>query len=397
MKYLFLRGTGLFILILSFPICMLAQQTFTGHVFNDSDQKPVVGASVVIKGNKNGTSTGTDGAFSVHAKEGDVLLITGIGISPKQVTVGSESEITIGVTTSARSLNEVVVTATGIKKDAKRIGYAIQTVQASALTQAREANPMDALKGNAAGLTININQEIGHMPDVIMRGEADPNNTPMYVVDGVPINSDTYNLNMDDIETFTILKGPSAAALYGFRGKNGAIIISTKKGTKNKRGYSIVFNSTTQFNNGFLALPKYQDTYGPGDNGTYAFGGGGGGPQTGPGGGGVGVNDYDYDIWGPKFSGQLLPQYDGVYSPTQSYTTNFPNGTSFTGHIAPTPWIARGVNNLTNFIQTGLLSSNSISVASSTDKTDLRFSLRIYIRKEYSRIHSLILQIFQEV
>ncbi len=126
-----------------------------------------------------------------------------------------------------------------------------------------------------------------------------------------------------------------------------------------------------------LRLPKYQDTYGPGDNGKYAYGGGGSSPASyfGNGAVGVGFNDYDYDVWGPQFNGQLLPQYDGAYDPTQTYTTTFGDGTTYTGHVAPTPWVARGKDNLKKFIQTGLLQSNSISVSSSTEKTDVRFSI----------------------
>ncbi|MBS1935886.1 MAG: SusC/RagA family TonB-linked outer membrane protein, partial [Bacteroidetes bacterium] len=169
----------------------------------------------------------------------------------------------------------------------------------------------------------------------------------------------------------------NAAALYGFQGKNGAIIINTKKGTKDKRGFVVTLNSSTQFSKGFIALPKYNDEYGPGDNGKYAFGGGGSSPESyfGAGAVGVGVNDYDYDVWGPQFRGQLLPQYDGAYDPTQNYVTTFADGTTYTGHVAPTPWVNRGKDNLRKFIQTGLLSSNSISLASSTEKTDLRLSI----------------------
>ena len=348
-----------------------------GQVLSQTDQSPVVGASVIIKGTKSGTSTALDGKFSIKAKEGDVLVISGIGITRQEVVVGSpEKDLVIRVVTSSRSLSEVVVTATGIKKDAKRLGYSIQTINAANLTQARTADPIDALKGNAAGLEININQEIGHAPDVIIRGENAPTDRPMFVVDGVPITSDTYNINSDDIETYTILKGPNAAALYGFQGKNGAIIITTKKGTRDKRGIVISFNNSTQFNQGFIALPKYQDTYGPGDNGKYAYGGGGSSADSyfGNGAIGVGVNDYDYDVWGPEFRGQLLPQYDGAYDVTKTYTTTFADGTTYNGHIAPTPWIARGKDNLKQFIQTGLLQTNSIAVSSSTEKTDVRFS-----------------------
>ncbi len=365
------------LLVLLLPVFALAEKVISGQVLSSSDQTPVASATVMIKGTKIGTSTGLDGKFSIRAKEGDVLVITGIGISRQEVVVGSENDIFIKVATNSKNLNEVVITATGIKKESKRLGYAIQTIDASTLTQAREPDPVNSLKGNAAGLEVNINSEIGHAPDVIIRGENDINDRPMFVVDGVPISSDTYNINPDDIETFTVLKGPNAAALYGFQGKNGAIIITTKKGARGKKGVVVDFNSSTMFNKGFIALPKYNDQYGPGDNGKYAYGGGGSSPASyfGTGAVGVGLNDYDYDVWGPQFRGQLIPQYDGAYDPTKNYTTTFADGTTYTGHVAPTPWLARGKDNLKKFIQTGLLSANSISVSSSTDKTDLRLSI----------------------
>jgi TonB-linked SusC/RagA family outer membrane protein len=363
--------------VLLLPVFALAEKQITGQVISEVDQSPVSGASVVIKGSKRGTSTGLDGKFSIRVNEGDVLVITGVGITRQEVTVSSETDLMIKVTTNRKNMTEVVVTATGIRKDAKKIGYALQTVDASKLTMAREPDPINALKGNVAGLAINITSEVAHSPDVVIRGENGPLDRPMFVVDGVPINSDTYNVNSDDIETYTILKGPNAAALYGFQGRNGAIIINTKKGTRDKRGVVINFNSSTQFNQGFLALPKYQDTYGPGDNGKYAFGGGGSSSESyfGNGAIGVGNNDYDYDVWGPQFKGQLLPQYDGAYDPTKNYTTTFADGSTYSGHVAPTPWIARGKDNLKQYIQTGLLSTNSLSISSSTEKTDIRFSL----------------------
>ncbi len=365
------------LIVLLLPALAFSQKLITGQVLSKTDQSPVAGVSILVKGTRLGTSTGVDGRFSLKAKEGDVLVISGVGIVKQEFTLNNNGFITLSVGLDAKNLNEVVVTATGIKKEAKRIGYAIQTIDASTLTQAREADPINSLKGNSAGLAININQEIGHSPDVIMRGENDPSDRPMFVVDGVAISSDTYNINPDDIETFTILKGPNAAALYGFQGKNGAIIINTKKGTKDKRGLVINFNSSTQFNKGFIALPKYNDEYGPGDNGKYAFGGGGSSPESyfGSGAVGVGINDYDYDVWGPQFRGQLLPQYDGAYDPTQTYVTTFADGSTYSGHVAPTPWVNRGKNNLKRFIQTGLLQSNSLSVSSSTEKTDLRLSV----------------------
>jgi TonB-linked SusC/RagA family outer membrane protein len=374
-KIPFLMGFLLAIFLL--PLFSLAQNVIVGKIINKVDQNPIPGATVAIKGTHIGTSTAVDGTFGIKAKVGDILVISGIGIVRTEQEVTGNNMNNITVETTSKEMDQVVVTATGIKKDVKKLGYAIQTIDASNLTQAREPDPVNSLKGQAAGLEVNVNAEIGHSPDVIMRGENDVNDRPMFVIDGVPIESDTYNLNPDDIESFTVLKGPNAAALYGFQGKNGAIIINTKKGTKDKRGISINFNTSQQISKGFIALPKYQDLYGPGDNGKYAFGGGGSSASSyfGAGAVGVGINDYDYDVWGPQFRGQLLPQYDGTYTPNQTYTTGFADGSTYTGHVQPTPWTARGKNNLKKFIQAGFLSSNSLSVSSSTEKTDFRLSL----------------------
>ena len=365
------------LLVCLLPLFSLAQKIIVGRVLSKADQTPVPGASVTIKGTRIGTSTAVDGSFGIKAKEGDILVISGVGIVRTEQAVEGNT-LTITVATDSRELNQVVVTATGIKKEAKRLGYALQTIDASNLAQAREPDPINSLKGQAAGLEININSEIGHPADVIMRGENAPQDRPLFVVDGVPFESDTYNLNADDIETFTVLKGPNAAALYGFQGKNGAIIITTKSGAKAKGKLLISVNSSNQINKGFIALPKYQDQYGAGDNGKYAFGGGGSSSSSyfGSGEVGDGVNDYDYDIWGPKFRGQLLPQYDGKYTQNQTWTTTFEDGSpAFIGNVEPTPWVARGKDNLKKFIQAGELSANSISISSSTEKTDVRLSL----------------------
>ena len=376
MRKSMIQGIGALVVAFLLPLLSLAQKPITGKILSKTDQTPIPGATVSVKGTRVGTSTAVDGSFVIKAKEGDVLVVSGIGIDRQEQRIDS-SNFTIFVTANARELNQVVVTATGIKKESRRLGYALQTVDASTMTQAREPDPINALKGNVAGLAVNITPEIGHSSTVIIRGENAAEDRPLFVVDGVPINSDTYNLNSDDIESYTILKGPNAAALYGFQGKAGAIIINTKRGSKTKGKPVFGINSSTQFNKGFIALPKYQDTYGPGDNGKYAYGGGGSSAQSYFGSGviGAGTNDYDYDVWGPQFRGQALPQYDGAYDPTQSYTTTFADGSTYIGHVSPTAWVARGKDNLRKFIQTGLLSTNSISLSGSTEKTDYRFSL----------------------
>ncbi|MFM2362326.1 MAG: hypothetical protein RLZZ316_1228, partial [Bacteroidota bacterium] len=287
------------------------------------------------------------GRFSITAKEDDVLLISSVGYVQTQITIANGIGI-ISLTPDSKSLNEVVVTALGIKKDAKRIGYSTQEVKGADLIKAREPNAINGLVGKVAGLSVGTSAEILGRPQVLLRG----NSLNFFVVDGVPINSDTWNISPDDVESYTVLKGPTAAALYGNRAINGAIIINTKKGSRDKRGYSVEFNSSTMFESGFVAIPKVQDEYGPGDHGRYSFVDGRGG----------GLNDGDYDIWGPKFEGQLIAQYDSPLDPV-------------TGLRKPTPWLARGKNNLNRFIQTGLLTTNNIAVSSSTEKSDLRFSL----------------------
>lgn len=248
------------------------------------------------------------------------------------------------------SVGEVVVTALGIKKEKKKLGFAVSEIQGASLVKAREVNVLDNMVGKVAGLTIGQSAELLGTSQVVLRGsDIRRGQSVLYVVDGIPINSDAYNLSPDDIEKVSVLMGPAAAALYGYRGQNGAIVITTKKGSKG--GVTVDFNSSTIVENGFLTIPKVQDEYGPGDHGNYSFVDGLGG----------GDNDGDYDVWGPKLNGQLIAQYDSPIDPV-------------TGKRVPTPFVARGVNNLQRFLQPGLLNTNNFSIASSTDKMDVRFS-----------------------
>ncbi|MDJ1472133.1 SusC/RagA family TonB-linked outer membrane protein [Xanthocytophaga flava] len=334
----------------------------TGKVTSVEEASGLPGVSVVVKGTTKGTTTGADGKYSIEVPEGkDILIFSFIGFLPQEVAVGNRAVIDVPMDVDTKALQEVVVTALGIKKDAKTIGYATQEVKGADLIKAREPNPINSLVGKVAGLTVGASAEMLGRPQLVLRGNEDV----LFVVDGVPVNSDTWNVSPDDIETYTVLKGPNASALYGFRGKNGAILITTKRGSSDKRGFSIEFNSSTMFDRGFNAIPKTQNMYGPGDHGVYAFGDGKG----------AGKNDGDYDIWGPALNGQLLPQYDSPITPGKTYTTTFPNGVAFTSDRQPTPFIARGKDNLNRFIQTGILSTNNISISSSNDKYDLRFSV----------------------
>ncbi|SDE99080.1 TonB-linked outer membrane protein, SusC/RagA family [Mucilaginibacter pineti] len=343
------------------PAIVFGQSKITGKV-TDESQQPLPGVSVSVSGTKTVSVTDANGNYSIAAQSGQVLIFKFIGYSQQSLTIGDSPVYNLSFKVENKVLNEVVVTALGVKKETKRLGYSVQEIKGAELTKAREANAINGLTGKIAGLNVGINQEILASPTVLLRGS--PLN--FYVVDGIPINTDTQNISPDDIDSYTVLKGPTAAALYGSRGINGAILITTKRGKADNKGFVIELNSSTQFNRGFIAIPKVQNNYGGGDNDKYAFGDGAGG----------GVNDGDYDVWGPRLNaGLMLPQYDGAYDPTQTYTTTFKDGSTFKGHIKPTPWVARGVNNLEGFLQTGLLTSNNVSISSSTEKANVRMSV----------------------
>ncbi|WP_247236262.1 SusC/RagA family TonB-linked outer membrane protein [Telluribacter sp. SYSU D00476] len=336
-------------LILAACLTAAAQTVVTGRVTDQSNGEPIPGVSVIVKGTNSGTITDAEGTYKVSPTGSTpTLVFSFVGFSTQEVPVTNQTIINIALSQDLRQLQEVVVTALGIKKDVRRTGVAIQTVDGASTIKAREPNAINALTGKVAGLTVGTQPELLRRPNIQLRGNSDV----LIVVDGVPVNSDTWNVSPDDIETYSVLKGASASALYGFRGKNGAILITTKRGSKDKRGFSVDVNSSTMVDNGFYAIPKVQDEYGPGDHGRYAFVDGKGG----------GLNDGDYDGgWGPKFEGQLIPQYDSPIDPA-------------TGKRIPTPWVARGTDNLTRFLEPGILSTNNVSVSSTGDKHNLRFS-----------------------
>jgi len=319
-----------------------------GTVTSLEEKSGIPGVTIRVKGSTKGSMTDAKGQYSIAVSGNEILQFSMIGYAAKEVAVGNVSELNVVLAQDQKQLQEVVVTALGIKKDVRKIGVAIQSVDGASTIKAREPNAINALSGRVAGLTIGSQPELLRKPNISLRGSS----TVLYVVDGVPINSDTWNISPDDIETYSVLKGASASALYGFRGKNGAILITTKRGSADKRGFSVEVNSSTQLQSGFYAIPEVQDEYGPGDHGSYAFGDGKGG----------GLNDGDYDGgWGPRFNGQLIPQYDSPVDPV-------------TGVRSGTPWVARGKDNLKRFLETGILSTNNVSVAATGDKYNVRFS-----------------------
>jgi TonB-linked SusC/RagA family outer membrane protein len=342
---IFKRASLTMLLLTNLIMYSFAQEIIRGKVVAP-DSKPIVGASVQVKGTNKATSTDQLGEYAIAANPNDVLVISSIGFGTLEVKASQNGLHILQV--DAKNMSEVVVTALGIKKDMKRLGYSVQEVKGSDLVKAREPNPINGLVGKVSGLEVAINREMLAFPSVSLRG----GNISLYVVDGMPITSDTWNISPDDIESYTVLKGLAATALYGSRAQNGAIVITTKKGKKNSKGFTVELNTTVQVDKGFIAIPKTQADYGGGDYSQYSFVDGKGG----------GINDGDYDVWGPKFEGQLVSQYDSPIDPV-------------TGVRKGTPYVQRGKNNLSNFIQPGLLVTNNLSFSTANDRSSIRLSL----------------------
>lgn len=340
------KGLFVSLVLILFAGVAAQAQRISGSVVDAESNEVLTGASVSVKETAKGAVADAAGAFTIEALPGQTLLVSYIGYRTKEVVLGAEKSIVVALQAD-NFLSEITVSALGFQKDKAKTGYASQDVKGNDLLKAREPNAVNALTGKVAGLTVGASPEMLRAPNISLRGSR-----PIFVVDGVPINSDTWNISADDIETYTVLKGPGAAALYGFRSQGGVIMITTKKGLGGaNKGVRVEFNSSQMIESGFNAIPEVQDEYGPGDHGRYSFVDGRGG----------GLNDGDYDIWGPRFEGQPLPQYDSPIS-------------AETGVRTATPWVARGTDNLKRFLRPGFLSNNNINVSTSTDKLDMRYS-----------------------
>jgi len=330
-------------------------RSITGKVTSTEDQSSLPGVNVLVKGSMTGTITDADGNFTITAGSDDFLVFSFVGYNTTEVQVGNRNAVDVALATDAKQLSEVVVTALGIEKDVHKVGFATQKVNGSDLNKAREPNAINSLVGKVAGLSIGSSPELLGRPNIVLRGNTDV----LFVVNGVPVNSDTWNISADDIDTYTVLKGPNAAALYGFRGQNGAIVITTKSGamkSKDAKNWKVDFNSSTMLESGFLAFPKNNEEYGRGSGFAYSFGDGlyDFGPSS-------TVGNQRLPEWGPHFDGQLVKQYDSPYDPATNTRT-------------PTPYTARGRNNLKNFLQPGLLSTNNIAFSSAGEGYDIRVS-----------------------
>ena len=283
----------------------LAQTTVTGKVVAQEDGEPVIGASVKIAGTKTGTVTDVDGNFILpNASKDAVLEITYLGMQPK--TVKASSKMKIVLVADSKNLDEVVVTAMGITRSEKTLGYAATTVKSDEIVGARTTNVADALSGKVAGVQVSAtSSDPGSVTNVVIRGYGSINgsNQPLYVVDGIPLQNNVFssqgknvstggisNIAPEDIASMTVLKGAAATALYGSRAANGVILITTKTGAKGQsRNYTINYSGSVQARM-VSTLPDMQDEFGQGWNGRQTF--------------------IENGSWGPAFDGSMQ-----VYGP----------------------------------------------------------------------------------
>ncbi len=248
------------------------ENSISGKLTSSEDQRPLPGVSIVVKGTATGTITDANGNFKINAAPNATLVFSYVGFTTQEFQVNNQTSVSVVLASDSKQLNEVVVTALGVRKEARTIGYATQDIKGDELVKAREPNTVNSLVGKIAGLNIGTSPELLGRPNIVMRGNTDL----LFVVNGVPVNSDTWNLPADDIDTYTVLKGPNATALYGQRGQNGAIVITTKNGRGSAVGreWAIDFNSSTMVENGFTAFPKNNSLYGRGTNYAYSYGNG---------------------------------------------------------------------------------------------------------------------------
>jgi TonB-linked SusC/RagA family outer membrane protein len=369
-----------------------AQRQITGTVTHAEDGSSIPGVSVFAQGTTVGTVTDINGKYTLPVPENaKVLVFSFVGMQAVEVAIGNQTVIDVKMQPAATAIEGVVVTALGITREKKALGYAVQDVKGDELNQSRQANIMNALSGRVAGLQVtSASGNMGGSSRVLIRGVSSltGNNNPLYVIDGVPLDNSDFNtyttargaggydygnmaqdINADDIEAVTVLKGPSAAALYGSRAANGVIMITTKKGqmTKGKKAIGVQLNSSVAFDQ-VAYQPKRQKIYGGGWINTGA------GTQDGfitqdINGSTYLLPDYGLDeSWGPKYDPtvQVLP-YWSLYD---WEALGKPGGDH---KLETTPWVYPA-NDLTTFFETGVAYTNNVALTGGNETGQFRLS-----------------------
>jgi TonB-linked SusC/RagA family outer membrane protein len=363
-------------------LSLLAQtKVITGTVSSSVEgEGPIPGVTVQVKGTTIGTVTDANGKYTLSVPtNATTLIFTYIGMKKQEIAIGGRSEINGAMESDILGLDEVVVTALGISREKKALGYAVQDLGGEKIEKTKVSNIVNAFQGKLSGVQIsNSDGGVASGVRILIRGvnslSASGNNQPLFVVDGVPINNSTSDpgayggkdygnaasdINPSDVENISVLKGASAAALYGSRAVNGVVLITTKSGKsrQGQAGLGVTIEQNIMWENP-LVLPKYQNLYGQGScdefgTGNYSF-------EYVDGNYG-GVNDGVDESWGPKLDGRLIPQFDSPYDVE-------------TGVRTPTPWIAHP-DNIKSFFNTGMKSTTSVAVAGSKQGSSFRLSL----------------------
>lgn len=351
------------LVLLAMGTLLMAQQVkITGKV-SDMSGEPLPGVNIVAKGTQQGTTSDVNGDYQISVENNTTLIFSFIGFIAREEIVTGDQVLNIQLKEEAYQLNDVVVTALGITQEKKTIGYATQQVKTEELTRINAQNVGNLLTGQVAGLAVSNPTGLFQAPTLSLRGK-----TPLVVIDDIPVETNFYDVPSSDIAGITVLKGTTASALYGARGRNGAILITTKNAKT--EGLEITLSNSTMVTAGFTVFPETQTEYGNGSNGKYEFWDG----QDG------GISDGDM-IWGPKFeSGVMVPQwnspiYDNVTGETISWWGDV-SGTKYDDKSrysrVPTPWEYH--NNLKDFLETGFVSTTDFSIAYKGQKSKYKLS-----------------------
>jgi TonB-linked SusC/RagA family outer membrane protein len=327
----------LFLLCFSVYVAKAQDRKITGKVTSAEEGEPIPGVSVLVKGTTTGTITDLDGNYEISVPDNATTLVFSyVGYSGQEREIGNESVINVALSSDIEDLSEVVVTAFGLEREKKSLTYTVQDVSARELSEARELNIVNSLSGKVAGLSITRSGSgVGSPSRVIMRGDRsiNGNSQPLYIVDGVPA-SGISDISPDDIASINVLKGPNAAALYGSRANNGAIILTTKSGTT--EGFTASLNTSFMADSPIL-LSNYQNVYGQGSAGTYS-------PSS------------EFS-WGPRMEGQMVDHWSPDPNwPVEQY------------EFLPQP------NNIRDFFQTGHNLATTLSIRAGNEKTQTYFS-----------------------
>lgn len=359
------------LLVLTSVLSFAQNRTVSGRVI-DQNGDPVPLATVTVKNANNTVTADVNGLFNINAKTGDVLLITGVGFGAKEVTITSDASYTVSMQRQNQEMSEVVVTALGIRREKKAVGYAVQEVKGENLTVAKSLDVSSSLAGKIAGVQlVGSPSSTFDNADIIIRGVTGLGiSAPIFVVDGTITNQSA--VIMDNVESISVLKGPAATALYGQRAANGAVVITTKKGTR-KRGTGVELNLGVTMEDISL-LPPYQNEYAGGyassatskgttldDQGFYIFKyNAARHPASWSAFNGHRMLEYGADeSWGPKMDGSLYRPYYSWY-PGDEFGVQVP--------LTPQP------DNVKNFLQTGLNLNNSVALTSGSEIHNLRFT-----------------------